>query len=507
MTLTDVSSLPPSSLNRRGWLALIPVLLIALLLRGMSIYQFDYPTGPDYGLHLLYSELFLQVGTAPLYAPNYQLGVTSWPLMPGGPLVYALVSAFSGTGVFDLIHITALFGVIEVAGVYLLAWRIFKRLEAALTAALVIAVLPVYSDMMSWAGYPNFIALSLLPLAFLAWLDYWEQPDWRRLILAVIAVVGAAYIHHVSTLWLGQTLVLFAVFQFVTQPRRSLRKLIPIAVAGVLLGLPVALSAVRLALDQGALSTLTSADRFDASRLTWETWARVVTPMAVVLGIGGTVAFLRSRVPARAAKVLIAAYAVVTVVYLFGWVIGLRFYYIRALFFVTLPVALGAAALIDSWRSPLARIGIAAVLVVTIGGSAVIRAASASAYFEIVTPDLIEAVEWLEDYSQPDDVIVMGTLLGFQLPHLLDRPMMAALSPDLISNADALEISADATAIMMGLNNMDAVITARNARYIVVRARTPDVPDPARSRAIMNAHPRLELVFRNEDVLIYEVVS
>jgi len=492
-------------MTHRGWLMLVPVLLIALLLRGMAIYQFDYPTGPDYGLHLLYGDLFLEAGKAPLYVPNYQLSVTSWPLMPGGPLVYALMSGISGTPIFNLIHITLFFGFIEVTSVYLLAWRIFKRLEPALIAALIIAVLPVYVDMMSWAGYPNFIALSLMPLAFLAWLDYWETPDWRRLTLAVIAVCGAAYIHHVSTLWLGQTLILFGVIQVVIQPVRSLRKLIPIGIAGVIVGLPVALSAINLALQQGAVSVLTSADRFDASRLTWETWARVSTPMALVLGVGGMILFLRSRMPNRAAKILIASYALVTLIYLFGWVIGLRFYYIRALFFVTLPVALGAASLISSWRSPLIRIVIAAVLVITIGVSAIIRAESSSAYFEIVTPDVIEAVEWLEDFTEPDDVIVMGTLLGFQLPHLLDRPMMVALSPDLISNADALQISSEATAVMMGLTNMDIVIEVRDVRFVIVRTHVPDVPEPNRSRDVMNAHPDMDLVFRNDDVLIYEV--
>lgn len=490
---------------RRVWFSLLPILLIALLLRGTSIYQFDYPTGPDYGLHLLYAEQFLETGRPPQSAPNYQLGGTSWPLMPGGPLVYALMSGFSGAPIFDLIHITTFFSLIEVAGVYLLAWRIFKRLESAIIAALIIAVLPVYVDMMSWAGYPNLIALSLMPLAFLAWLDYWENPDWRRMILAGIAVCGAAYIHHVSTLWLGQTLVLFAVIQLVMQPKRSLRKLIPIGIAGLIMGLPIALSAVQLAVDQGAVTVLTTTDRFDASRLTWETWARVSTPMALVLGVGGMLLFLRSRLPDRAAKTLIAAYALVTLVYLFGWVIGLRFYYIRALFFVTIPVALGAAALIQTWRSPLLRVGVATALVITIGVSAMIRAEAAARYFEIVSPDVVEAVEWLERYSAPDDVLVMGTLLGFQLPRLLDRPMMAALSPDLISNADTLTIAADATAIMMGLSPMDSVIDARSVRYVLVRTRTPDVPEPDRSRDVMNAHPRMELVFRNDDLLIYEV--
>jgi hypothetical protein len=281
--------------------------------------------------------------------------------------------------------------------------------------------------------------------------------------------------------------------------------LIPLGIVGIVMGFPIALSAINLALEQGAVSVLTSADRFDASRLTWETWARVSTPMAVLLGIGGMVKFLRSRVPDRASKALIGAYAVVTLIYLFGWVIGLRFYYIRALFFVTLPVALGAAALLASWRLPVIRIVMAAVLVVTIGVSAIIRAESSSAYFEIVTPDVIEAVEWLNEYTEPDDVLAMGTLLGFQLPRLLDRPMMAALSADLVSNADALQISSEATSVMMGLSNMDMVINARNIRYVLVRTRIPDVPDPIRSREVMNAHPDMELVFRNDDVLIYEV--
>lgn len=502
---TIVESAPTPLVTRRVWVALIPIVLIAVLLRGMAIYQFAYPVGPDYGLHLLYGELFLDSGYAPTSAPNYQLGATSWPLMPGGPLVYALMSGFSGTPIFDLIHITVFFGVIEVTGVYLLAWRVFKRLDCAVIAALIIAVLPVYVDMMSWAGYPNLIALSLMPLAFLAWLDYWERPDWRHLIIAAIIVGGVAYIHHVSTLWLGQTLVLFAVVEVMRKPVASLRKLLPIGVVGVFLALPIGLSAIRLATEQGAVSVLTGADRFDLSRLTWETWARVSTPMAVLLGIGGMVAFLRSRLPDRAQKTLILSYALITLLYLFGWAVGIRFYYTRALFFVTLPVAFGAAALITLWSSALTRVLVSAVLVISIGVSAIVRAEAASEYFEIVTPSLVEAVDWLEDYSEPDDVIVMGALLGFQLPHLLDRPMMAALSADLVSNADALLPSSEATAVMMGLSTMDAVLVERDVRFVIVRTHTPDVPDPNRSRAVMNAHPRMELVFRNDDVLIYEV--
>ncbi|MBK8025338.1 MAG: hypothetical protein IPK19_29100 [Chloroflexi bacterium] len=60
--------------------------------------------------------------------------------------------------------------------------------------------------------------------------------------------------------------------------------------------------------------------------------------------------------------------------------------------------------------------------------------------------------------------------------------------------------------ILMGLDDMDEVLDRRDVRFVIVRARTPDIPEPGRSRQVMNAHPRMRLVFRNADVFIYDEV-
>ncbi|MCK6578325.1 MAG: hypothetical protein L6Q98_09505 [Anaerolineae bacterium] len=490
---------------RSRWRVLLPGLLLALLLRGVTVYLYTQPTGPDYGLHLLFARQVLETGTIPAFAENYQLGGATWPLLPGGPLIFGVMSAVSGAPVFDIVHIVTFFALIECLGMFFLARQVFRRDDAALVAALLSAVLPLFVDMMTWAGYPNFIAITLLPACFALWLMTWEKPTVPRLILLALALCGAAYIHHVSTLWLALSLLLFALVSVALRPRESLRRLIPLGLLCAVIGLPVALGAFRLITQQDAAAVLSDAERFDMTRVTWESWARIITPMGLMVLVGGAAAFLTDRRASFPAHLLYASYLAVSLLFMFGWLIGLKFNYTRAIYFLSMPIALGGAALILRMRPYLVRIAALAALVFAIGMSAAVRGYEASKYFEIVTPDLIEAVNWLESFSDPDDVVVMGTLLGFQMPRLLDRPQLAALTPDLISNVEVLPTAADATAVMMGLDEMDAVLDRREVRFVVVRARTPDIPDPGRSRQVMNAHPRMRLVFRNADVFIYEV--
>jgi len=488
-----------------GWGWVLPALMLALLLRGITIYLFTYPTGPDYGLHLLFTRQVLETGSLPEFSANYQLGEATWPLLPGGPLIFGLVAAVSASPVFDLVHIVMIFSLIECIGTFALAQQIFKRSDAAIIATLITAILPLFVDMMTWAGYPNLIAVSLFPACFTVWLRYWEHPNGRNLALLTLVLCGAAYIHHISTLWLALAFSSFSLVMLFPKPAETLRRLLPIAIACLLVGLPILLSGVQLIQEQNAGTVLTTATRFDDTRVTWEIWARVITPMGLLLLVGGTAAFLTSQSVSRASKVLIGAYLGITLLLMFGWVIGLRFYYTRALYFLSIPIALGTAAFVLRWQNLWLRALCVVVFTLTLGISATTQAHTASRYFEIVTPDIIEAAEWLKNFSTPSDVIVTGTFLGFQLPHLLDRPQIAALTPDLISNAEILPIAADGISIMMGLSDMDAAIERRSVDFIVVRTRTPDIPDPARSRQVMTVHPRLRLVFRNSDVLIYEV--
>ncbi len=500
-------SIPTNALpaNRRAWLPLLPVLVLVALLRGYPILAGAYPTGADYGHHLLYAQQLLELGHLPDTIPFFQTGITQWSTLPGGSLQYALLSAISGAPPFDLAPATLFFSLIEVTGVYLLAWRVFARLDAALVAALVNALLPAGVDLVAWSGYINVIALALIPHVLIAFLAYWDTPNARTGALAAIVTIGMMAIHHLSALWMILTLVLFGAVFTVIQPIRTLRKLIPLGIVGVVVGLPVIIRIIDLSLIANAGSVLVDSRRFDLTRVSLVEWALTASVIAPLLLIGGLTALARMKRVPLAAKVLILAFTAVSLVFAFGWLFDLKFYYVRALFFLPLPISLGAAALIMLWRRTWMRTAVALILCVSLGFSSMLHAETSARFYTALTPKVLEAVEWLRGYSQPDEVVVVSTFLGFHMTRLLERPTLVALTPDLVGNPQEMELATDAVSIMMGLGDMDAALERRNVAYIMVKTTPPDVPDPERTMLVMSAHPQIRLLFRNSEMMIYGV--
>lgn len=491
-----------------AWAALVTVGLAALLVRGYAYWGRPYLSGTDYGQIVLQAQLYLDGGTLPDRVPYFQLGQTDWAPQPGAAMVFAMLAKLAGRPLMDVLPLVLLFALVEVGGVYLLAWSIFRRADAALMAASVAAVLPGQPEMMAWSGYPNLMGLAVMPLVWWVWLAYWRQPDRRRLILAAVVLAGAASIHHLTTLWMGATLGLFGIAHVVAQPRRSLGKLLPVGAAAAIIGLPVVWQIVDRYIASGMVDALAGQpDRFESVRVNWEGWARVVEPVSLAVLAAGFAGFLLARSIRGDARVLIGAYGLVSVLLGWGWLWGVEFYYTRALYFLAVPVALGAAALLYRWRDGWLRIGVAAALVVVLGTSAIVRVHQASDYYQVLSPETMQAVDWLAENSAPDDVIVVSTFLGFQMAHLLERPLLVAMTPVLVGNVQENPLAEDAVAIMLGLHNMDEVIDRRGVRFVMVKATFPDVPSPFRSLTVMEANPRLEQVFRNAQVVIYEVID
>lgn len=498
------SALPRTS---HAWFVL-PVMALAFCVYGIMVIGRDYPSGPDYGLHLYYADQMLEAGGQVVGMPHFQLGIADWAALPGGPLMYTALSALSGRDIFENLGITLIYAIINVGGVYLLSWRIFRRLDAAFVAAVVAALTPAYFDVMSWAGYPNLIAISILPVALVVWLDYWEKPTIRTGLLAVIVITGLVYVHHVTSLWLGLTLVLFGVVEFIRHPVYTLRRAVPLGIIGVVVGIPILLQALSLFIGNDATEVLTQPGRFDGTRITWEVWTDIATPLAItvfVAGLGG-LAFNRRIQPS--ARILILAFAGVCLLFSFGWIIGLRFYYQRALFFYGLPLAIGSAAFVTAWSMRYARALLATGIALALGINAIVWGHDRANHFQVLTPRTVDAAQWLTGFAQPDEITLVGTLFGFHMPRLMERPLIVGMPADLIGNVAELDIAADGVAVLKGLHNMDAVLADRNIRYIMVRNindDTYDIPDPIRTRRIMDAHPNIRLLYRNADVLIYEV--
>ncbi len=488
-------------------LALAIVLLAAFFLRGFAFFKYTYPTGADWGHHSYFADLYLEEGRFPEKFPYYQLGAPRWSNLPGGAVTYSLVSAISGASAFDLAALTSLLAVIEVAGVYLLAFRVFRRSDAAFVAALACAFHPSTATMATWSAYANIIALAFIPYAFVAFLDYWEHQSPARLALAVVTICGAASIHHLSTLWFGLALILFCTVYLIRQPGETVRRLMPLVAAGVGIGLPVLQRIFELYYLFTSAGPSPAMSHELGMRVSWAGWTQTVSAISLLFLLGGVAGLLVNPRYLKSHRLLIGCYLLVSSFLTFGWLFGVESYYVRGLYFFSVPVALGAGSFVFMWPRRLCRTIVATVVIASLGVGTLYRADASAAFYECLTPGVIEGAEWIREISEEEDVVVVGGFLGFHMPRLLTRPVMVAIPESLGGNPDDFPTASDAFKILMGLPGMEEALDKYRVKFIMIRARGVDLPDPARSRAVAALHPRLRLLFQNEDVLIYGVDS
>lgn len=485
---------------------LFAVLILCLLLRCFCLFQYDYPTGPDYGMHMFYAELFQKDGFPPATKPYFQLGKTEWLIMPGAPLIYMHMSWLSGRPIFGILAATAIWTIVEITGIYLLAWHLFKRLDGAIVASATIGCLPMYSIMMAGGGYPNISALALMPFAFLSWLMYWQRPNLRHLCTAVLIICGAVAMHHVSSIWIGLSLALFCLVNLVHQPTQSLRKILPIALIGIFVGAPILSSALAIFLQGNAIEILTKSNRFAPTRITWDSWMWIMSPIPISILITGTVAFLKLSIVHSASKLLIMCYLAVSLFFCFGWIVNIDFDYGRGLYFLGIPIALGAAAVIYFCGELTTRIIITIAIISTLGITTMLKSPQVANYNVILTHEVIEAANWIKSNTDPNDVVVSGTILGFHLSRLIKRPNLVSMSPELIGISSELPLAEEAMEVMQGNAAMKEIIDRNYVRYIIVRAFGFDIPDPALTKKVMGSAKYIRLAFSNSQVLIYQVV-
>lgn len=379
----------------RFWFPLLPLWALVLCLRGIAIWDRPYPTGADYGAHAFYAELYLDQHRLPTDYPNLQLGQTQWTVMPGSSMTYAVLEALSGHPVIGLMAISLVYGVIEVTGVYLLAWRIFRRRDAALLTGMIVALLAFPSEMMLWANYPNLFALSLFPFVFMAWLDYWEKPDWAHLLLTALLIVGTLAMHHLSSLWLMLSLGLFAVGGVVLKPVDSLKKMVPLGLVTLILGLPVFLRIFDLWHSTTASTMVANVDRYAVTKITWTDWSRLANPAMLVILLSGGVLFIRSSSISKPFRLLLVTYTFISLLFGFGWLWGVDFYYRRAVYFLSIPLAFFATAFFSQWRSSVFRLSIATLVLINVAGVTLVRINAEANSFQALTPEVMESIAWL----------------------------------------------------------------------------------------------------------------
>jgi hypothetical protein len=493
--------------DRTGW-ALLAILFVAALGRIQPIVAGPFPPGNDHGLHLWYAEQYQARGFPPGAIAYYQLGLTHWPHLPGGPMFFGFLSMLSGLPVFATVGAAAALGAIEAAGVFALALRISPRVDLALFAAAVTALLPGPLEMTGWGAYPNLVGLAFLPGAFAALLSFWSDATPRRAIVCALAVSAVAATHHLSALWLGLSLALFLLLEFSADARGAGRRLLLLVPPLLLFCLPMIPRGVEVWRDSLGSTTLGLTATFAPSRASLQ--QTLIDPAAVLVVVvlfAGLAAFFLLSEASLSGKRLVGSYLFVSVVLAFGWVLGIPFHYWRSLFFFNLPAAIGGGWLLALWKPDRLRSTVAAAVILAFGFAGQRITREIPGRYQVLTPAVEETAQWIRGHSDPDDVVLASNYLGFHLIRLLERPLMVSVQPQdfFSSNPEANAVSADAASILEGADQGDLRLDARRVRYVVIRARGSDFPEPPASQAALERNARLHRVFANTDTRVYEV--
>jgi len=482
--------------------------VVAAVVRILPIIAGPFPPGSDHGLHLWYAEQYVARGFPPGPFPYYQLGLTTWPHLPGGPMYFGFLSMLSGLPVFATIGAAAALGAIEAAGVFALALRMSARIEVALFAAAVSALLPGPLEMTGWGAYPNLVGLAFLPGAFAGLLSFWNDATPRRAIVCALVLSAVTATHHLSALWLGLSFALFVLLELVIDARGAGRRLLLLAPPLLVCSLPMIPMGVDVWRHSLGAVTLGLTSTFAPSRASvQETLADPAAVLVVVILFAGLAAFFLLDRASLSGKRLVGSYLFVSVVLAFGWVLGIPFHYWRSLFFFNLPAAIGGGWLLTLWRPGWLRSAVAAAVILAFAFAGQRISREIPGRYQVLTPGVEEAAQWMRGRSDQNDVVLSSSFLGFQLIRLLQRPLMVSVQPqDLFSSdPEANAISADATLILEGRDAGNRRLDARHVRYVVIRQRGSDFPEPPVSRTAVERNARFHLVFENADALVYEV--
>jgi hypothetical protein len=486
--------------RHRASFCLAAILALAWVLRTAPFSLGPEPTGGDWGHHSRFADDYLSEGRLPRVHRFFQVGVTRFPVLPGGAVAFALFGAGAGGPSTLAVPVLPLLGAIEGAGVFLLARRVLGGSVPALFAAGFVAVYPASPEMAGWGGYPNLIALALVPYVLLAAVEYWEEPGLRSAALLILGLGGTAVVHHLTTLWLGLSLAGGALAMLLLQGRPAARRLAVVLPGLAVLALPVWLEAQALWVRAGREALLQGGPRFADTRIDWDTWMRLVGPASLlVLGAGGWLFLRSSRVPA-AARVALVAWVLVTLGLGFAWP---GFVSYRALYFLGVPSALGAAALVA--RDSLRPRPIEALLTIGLGVGALALGRHAAARADALQPGVLAGLAFVRSVSSPSDIVVIGPYLGFHAGRLLERPLLVAMEPHNVGNWEELPYASLATGVLRGTPGALDEAARRGARFIVVLNRDWEWPDPKQTQAALRAQPRLRRVFDNDALTVYQV--
>lgn len=457
------------------------------------------PPGNDWAKYLLYADEIRAHGKLLIDNPFWMLGVP-FREDPAVPALFGSALRMSGGSAGALSHGIWLFAVLGVLSTFALV-RAFAGSLPALLAAGIVAAVPINQSILGWHGLANVAALALLPVVLLFAAALLDGERGRSAAAGfALALIGLAAAHRL-TFVVGAGAIALALAAGLLTRRR------PAVVRGA-----AATAAGLVVLGGGVAADLLARQRTFGGTLPYEAyldtkiqWDLVLKDLSLPFAIAGALAAAILLARARRRPEAWPALGAVAVVLALGyaWVAHVPLYYLRAVYFLPIPLAvlIGLAAA----RVPPRR---AARVAATVGGAGIVLFAGIAAwrqapdtrrFYAFANPTSLRGIEAVSATLRPREVVVTDRCWSFLATWLLRTRTLPAISPQDIQPRAELAIARRAQAVVDGTREGRRTVRRLGIRYVLVDPTCVGgdgrrLPPPAVGRTVF-VSPRL-VVFR-----------
>lgn len=344
----------------KKYLLLMLILIFAFVYRLFLMLVNTFPPGADIGLHnsVIYS--ITQSGNTGFLYNFYQMGGGLSLTFPGYHIFTSNVMMFTGLPDYlAQVVVVAFFSSFISVSAFLVTRSAWSE-SAAFIVALLVAVSRFDIEMLLWAGYPNVIALLLIPLTFYLYLQR-ARFSLAPFLVATSVLAGSIFLTHSLSAGIFVSITAVTVLFLLVSPKTfgvprktGLYWLLPLILGAIIVS-PFLMEALPAYLLNN--STLTGIPESRLALLSTR-----VLPLELIVPLFGILFafFLFSkRSSGRYLSLqflLLAIWLVVPLVFTQGYLVGFLIDYNRFLYFVILPVMVFIAMLIDHGSETFARV-------------------------------------------------------------------------------------------------------------------------------------------------------
>ncbi len=472
---------------------LFVIFTFALVYRIVLLLWQTYPPGADIGFHASVINSITRSGNTNFLWNFYQMGGGVHLEFPGFHIFASAIIFMTGMPVYlAQASIVAVFSSLTVLGAFLIT-RIVWSESAAFVAAFFVAISSLDIEILCWGGYPNIVAMLLIPLTLYLFLRKDKLAPTPFLILTSLLAASIFLTHSLSAaVFVGITaatsLVVLVFPKMLGESRRTiLYWVLPIFIGAILVS-PFLASAVPLYLNES--STFTGATAVVQALI-----EKRMVPRDMVLALFACIVpffLLSKKYKGRFFSLsvfLLVAWLLVPLLLTQSYLIGFYVDYVRFPYFLIIPVMILFAVIIDYASTFLARVLgayygleeqnkktnqslsklksrimariehktvyaalLVAFLLVLLFILPVFRfpreGFEVQRFYQVMNKDGYQAIEWVEQNTPADSVFASDASYGWWLGGFGKRPTIASVDLQCLSLAREVSISKNVSCLL-----------------------------------------------------------